>query len=99
MAATQLDGALRDRRHRSAVEPAKAAAAGSPSASTARTPSSNSECRPPRRNRVDVAAVLLAPEFDSSTTSQRTPAVLGNPTVIAGVGVTHLRYPVRNRPQ
>ena len=24
-----------------------------------------------------------------------TPAVLGNPTVIAGVGVTHLRYPVR----
>lgn len=25
-----------------------------------------------------------------------TPAVLGNPTVIAGVGVTHLRYPVRN---
>jgi hypothetical protein len=24
-----------------------------------------------------------------------TPAVLGDPTVIAGVGVTHLRYPVR----
>ncbi|MEO8039596.1 MAG: hypothetical protein ABI794_12565 [Betaproteobacteria bacterium] len=24
----------------------------------------------------------------------RTPTVLGNPTVIAGVGVTHLRYPV-----
>jgi hypothetical protein len=24
-----------------------------------------------------------------------TPAVLGNPTVIRGVGVTHLRYPVR----
>jgi len=24
-----------------------------------------------------------------------TPAVLGNPTVIPGVGVTHLRYPVR----
>jgi hypothetical protein len=23
-----------------------------------------------------------------------TPAVLGNPTVVAGVGVTHLRYPV-----
>jgi hypothetical protein len=23
------------------------------------------------------------------------PSVLGNPTVIAGVGVTHLRYPVR----
>jgi len=26
-----------------------------------------------------------------------TPAVLGNPTVIPGVGVTHLRYPVRRR--
>jgi hypothetical protein len=25
-----------------------------------------------------------------------TPAVLGNPTVTAGVGVTHLRYPVRS---
>jgi hypothetical protein len=24
-----------------------------------------------------------------------TPVVLGNPTVIAGAGVTHLRYPVR----
>ena len=24
-----------------------------------------------------------------------TPVVLGNPTVIPGVGVTHLRYPVR----
>ena len=24
-----------------------------------------------------------------------TPAVVGNPTVISGVGVTHLRYPVR----
>jgi hypothetical protein len=23
------------------------------------------------------------------------PAVLGNPTVVQGVGVTHLRYPVR----
>jgi hypothetical protein len=26
-----------------------------------------------------------------------TPFFLGNPTVIAGVGVTHLRYPVRKR--
>jgi hypothetical protein len=24
---------------------------------------------------------------------ERTPAVLGNPTVVSGVGVTHLRYP------
>ena len=30
-----------------------------------------------------------------SLTSPGTPAVLGYPTVIPGVGVTHLRYPVR----
>jgi dihydrofolate reductase len=44
---------------------------------------------------VDIAAVLLGsgvPFFDHLA---GTPAVLGNPTVIAGVGVTHLRYPVR----
>ena len=44
---------------------------------------------------VDVAAVLLGSGvrlFDHLTGM---PAVLGNPTVIAGVGVTHLRYPVR----
>jgi len=44
---------------------------------------------------VDVAALLLGSGvrlFDHLT---GTPAVLGNPTVIAGVGVTHLRYPVR----
>jgi dihydrofolate reductase len=44
---------------------------------------------------VDIAAVLLGSGvrlFDHLT---GTPAVLGNPTVIAGVGVTHLRYPVQ----
>jgi len=44
---------------------------------------------------VDIAAVLLGSGvrlFDHLT---GTPAVLGNPTVIAGVSVTHLRYPVR----
>ena len=44
---------------------------------------------------VDVAAVLLGSGvrlFDHLT---GTPAVLGDPTVIAGVGVTHLRYAVR----
>jgi dihydrofolate reductase len=44
---------------------------------------------------VDVAAVLLGSGvrlFDHLTA---TPTVLGNPTVVAGVGVTHLRYPVR----
>lgn len=45
---------------------------------------------------VDIAAVLLGDGirlFDHLTNA---PAVLGNPTVIAGNGVTHLRYPVRN---
>ncbi|MGW5240094.1 dihydrofolate reductase family protein [Monashia sp. NPDC004114] len=43
---------------------------------------------------VDIAAVLLGSGvrlFDHLTA---TPARLGNPTVVAGVGVTHLRYPV-----
>lgn len=45
---------------------------------------------------VDIAAVLLGDGirlFDHLTNA---PAVLGNPTVIAANGVTHLRYPVRN---
>ena len=44
---------------------------------------------------IDLAAVLLGSGvrlFDRLTV---TPALLGTPTVIAGVGVTHLRYPVR----
>ena len=44
---------------------------------------------------VDIAAVLLGSGvrlFDHLT---GTPAMLGDPTVIAGAGVTHLRYPVR----
>ena len=44
---------------------------------------------------VDIAALLLGAGvrlFDHLT---GTPAVLGNPTVIQGIGVTHLRYPVR----
>ncbi len=43
---------------------------------------------------VDIAAILLGSGvrlFDQLT---GTPAVLGNPTVTPGVGVTHLRYPV-----
>jgi len=43
---------------------------------------------------IDLAAVLLGAGvrlFDHVAT---TPSVLGNPTVVAGVGVTHLRYPV-----
>jgi dihydrofolate reductase len=44
---------------------------------------------------VDIAAVLLGSGvrlFDQLTGP---PSFLGNPTVIQGVGVTHLRYPVR----
>ena len=44
---------------------------------------------------IDLAAVLLGTGvrlFDHLT---KTPAILGNPTVVTGVGVTHLRYPVR----
>ena len=44
---------------------------------------------------VDLAAVLLGGGvrlFDHLATA---PVILGDPTVVAGVGVTHLRYPVR----
>ena len=44
---------------------------------------------------VDIAAVLLGSGVRLFDHLAGTPVVLGNPTVIAGVGVTHLRYPVR----
>ena len=44
---------------------------------------------------VDIAAVLLGSGVRFLDHLGKTPAVLGNPKVIAGVGVTHLRYPVR----
>jgi dihydrofolate reductase len=44
---------------------------------------------------VDIAAVLLGSGVRLFDHLAGTPAVLGNPTVIAGVGVTHLRYSVR----
>lgn len=44
---------------------------------------------------IDIAAVLLGSGVRLFDNLVGTPAVLGNPTVIAGVGVTHLRYPVR----
>jgi len=43
---------------------------------------------------VDVAAVLLGAGVRLFDHLAGTPMVLGNPTVTAGVGVTHLRYPV-----
>src|SRR3954471_18342473 len=48
---------------------------------------------------VDVAAVLLGSGVRLFDHLAATPAVLGNPTVTAGVGVTHLRYPVLARGQ
>ena len=44
---------------------------------------------------VDIAAVLLGTGVRFFDHLVNTPSVLGNPTVVAGVGVTHLRYPVR----
>jgi dihydrofolate reductase len=44
---------------------------------------------------VDVAAVLLGSGVRLFDHLAGTPAILGNPTVVAGVGVTHLSYPVR----
>jgi dihydrofolate reductase len=44
---------------------------------------------------VDIAAVLLGSGVRLFDRLAGTPAALGNPTVIQGVGVTHLRYPVR----
>ena len=43
---------------------------------------------------IDVAAVLLGSGIRLFEHLTGTPAVLGHPTVTAGVGVTHLRYPV-----
>jgi dihydrofolate reductase len=44
---------------------------------------------------VDVAAVLLGSGVRLFDHLAGTPAVLGSPSMVAGVGVTHLRYPVR----
>ena len=44
---------------------------------------------------IDMAAVLVGSGVRLFDHLAGTPAVLGNPTVIPGVGVTHLRYPVR----
>jgi dihydrofolate reductase len=44
---------------------------------------------------IDVAAVLLGAGIRLFERLEGAPAFLGDPTVIAGVGVTHLRYPVR----
>jgi dihydrofolate reductase len=43
---------------------------------------------------IDLAAVLLGQGVRLFDQLLNTPIVLGNPTAVAGVGVTHLRYPV-----
>ena len=43
---------------------------------------------------IDVAAVLLGSGIRLFDHLVGTPSVLGDPTVVQGVGVTHLRYPV-----
>jgi dihydrofolate reductase len=43
---------------------------------------------------VDLAAVLLGSGVSLFDELDNTPLMLGDPTVVAGVGVTHLRYPV-----
>jgi dihydrofolate reductase len=43
---------------------------------------------------IDIAAVLIGSGVRLFDHLASTPAVLGNPAVIAGVGVTHVRYPV-----
>jgi dihydrofolate reductase len=43
---------------------------------------------------IDLAAVLLGAGVRLFDHLANTPVVLGNPTVVAGVGVSHLRYPV-----
>ncbi len=46
---------------------------------------------------IDIAAVLLGSGIRLFDQLAGAPVVLGDPTVISGVGVTHLRYPVHRR--
>ena len=46
---------------------------------------------------IDIAAVLLGSGVRLFDHLAGTPSTLGNPTTIAGGGVTHLRYPVHER--
>jgi len=44
---------------------------------------------------IDLAAVLLGAGVRLFDQLANTPVILGNPTVVTGVGVTHLRYPAQ----
>jgi len=45
---------------------------------------------------IDLVPLLLGSGIPMFDQARNAPVVLGNPTVVAGVGVTHLRYPVHN---
>ena len=47
-----------------------------------------------RRKEIEDGVKRLRCDRLDTDRGNSTPAVLGSPTVIAGVGVTHLRYPV-----
>ena len=44
---------------------------------------------------IDLVPLLLGSGIPLFDKAHNAPVVLGNPTVVAGAGVTHLRYPVR----
>lgn len=44
---------------------------------------------------IDLVPLLLGSGIPLFAQARNAPVVLGNPTVVAGAGVTHLRYPVR----
>ena len=44
---------------------------------------------------IDLVPVLLGSGIPLFGQARDAPVVLGSPTVVAGVGVTHLRYPVQ----
>src|SRR5262245_35146287 len=45
---------------------------------------------------IDLVPLLLGSGIPLFDKARNAPVILGNPNVVAGVGVTHLRYPVRN---
>ena len=97
LAATRLDRPLRDRRHRERRAPGQGRrrreVRGGP---RRRHHPAVPECRAPRRDLTSTSQrSFSAPEFRLFDRLAGTPTELDNPTVIAGVGVTHLRYPVR----
>lgn len=96
LAARRLDGPLRDDGLESAVARAKEAAGPRPvGVHGARTIQQLLNLGLLDEIHVDLAAVLMGAGVRLFDNLASAPVVLGDPTVVAGVGVTHLRYPVR----